>query len=108
MAQKISRLNYQISITNSSELKEKFFSPIFCTTNNLCWKLCVKPTADEVSYGVFIYPVAGPDEIDWRNRSKLFIKLFAKEISGQTYNLYTNAFHVPPDTCITKGNNFKI
>lgn len=105
MSQKISRLNYQISITNSSELKEKFFSPNFCTNNNLYWKLCVKPTTEE-SYGVFIIPVAGPDEINWRNRSKLFIKLYAKEISGQTYNLYNNAFYVPADTNITKGNDF--
>ncbi|EXX69574.1 uncharacterized protein OCT59_008906 [Rhizophagus irregularis] len=103
MSQKISRLNYQISITNSSELKEKFFSPNFCSNNNLYWKLCVKPTADEESYGVFIIPVPGPDEINWRNRSKLFIKLYAKEISGQTYNLYNNAFHVPADTSITKA-----
>ncbi|GBC03434.1 hypothetical protein RclHR1_05120004 [Rhizophagus clarus] len=103
MPQKISRLNYQISITNSSELKDKFFSPNFCTSNNLYWKLCVKPTADEKYYGVFIHSVASPDEINWRNRSKLFIKLYAKEVSGQTYNLYNNTFYVPPDTNITKA-----
>jgi hypothetical protein len=105
MAQKISKLTYQINVTNLLELKDKFFSPVFCTNNNLFWKLCVKLAVDKETYGLFIYPVAGPDEINWRNRSKLSIKLYAKEISDQTHNLYTGGtFHVPPDTKITRGN----
>ena len=107
MSHKISRLTYQINLTNSLELEDKILSPVFCTNNNLFWKLCVKLGADEERYGLFIVPVADPDEINWRNRSKLSIKLYAKEISGQTHNLYTgSAFHVPPDRNITKCNNF--
>src|SRR4051812_26597216 len=102
MSQKISRLTYQVNLTNSLELEDKIFSPVFSTNNNLFWKLCVKLGIDEKNYGLYIVPVAGPDEINWRNRSKLSIKLYAKEISSQTYNLYTGCtFNVPPDTKIT-------
>ena len=107
MSQKISRLTYQINVTNSLELERKFSSPVFCTNNNLFWKLYVALGNDEESYGLYIVPVAGPDEVNWRNRSKLYIKLYAKEIGSQTHNLYTgSALHVPSDTKVTKGNNF--
>jgi hypothetical protein len=109
MSHKISGLTYQISIKNSQELENKTYSPVFCT-NNLSWKLHLKLEADRERYGLYICPVAGPDEINWRNRSKLSIKLYAKEVKVQTHDLYTGNFYcVSPDTKIThsKYSNFK-
>ncbi|CAB4474885.1 unnamed protein product [Rhizophagus irregularis] len=104
MSQIISKLTYQVNLPKSLEIEDYYYSPIFSTNNNMFWQLLLQleDNEDNDSYGLFLQPVAGPDEVTWRERSKLSFKIFIKEIrnNNKTAELYNKSFIVPPDTPI--------
>ncbi|PKK68541.1 hypothetical protein RhiirC2_860976 [Rhizophagus irregularis] len=104
MSQIISKLTYQVNLPKSLEIEDYYYSPIFSTNNNMFWQLLLQleDNEDNDSYGLFLQPVAGPDEVTWRERSKLSFKIFIKEIrnNNKTAELYNKSFVVPPDTPI--------
>ncbi|PKY44045.1 hypothetical protein RhiirA4_541550 [Rhizophagus irregularis] len=104
MSQATSQLTYQITLPKSLEIKGSYYSPIFSTNNKLFWQLLLKFENKEY-YGLYLKPVAGPDEITWRERSKLSFKIFIKEIknNNQTTELFKENFDVPPETNIGCG-----
>src|SRR2546423_126344 len=103
MSRPISKLTYQINLPNSLEIKKDFYSPIFSTNNKMFWQLLFQPKDEFV--GVYLKPVAGPNEITWGERSKLSFKIFIKEIkNNQITELYTSTYMVAPtDTKIVHG-----
>jgi hypothetical protein len=105
MSQITSKLTYQVNLPKSLEIKEYYYSPIFSTNNNMFWQLLLQ-LEDNDYYGLYLQPVASPDEITWRERSKLSFKIFIKEIrnNNHTAELYNRSFVVPPDTHIEYGN----
>jgi hypothetical protein len=106
MSQATSQLTYQITLPKSLEIKGSYYSPIFSTNNKLFWQLLFQFENKEY-YGLYLKPVAGPDEITWRERSKLSFKIFIKEIknNNQTTELFKENFDVPPETNIGCGGN---
>ncbi|CAI2169048.1 12044_t:CDS:2 [Funneliformis geosporum] len=111
---KITQLTYQMSISNSLEIKEDIYSPIFSTGDNMLWQLwfvpLIKNPVNNKEYcSIYILPVANPDETSWRKRSKYSIKLFVKEIKNfQTYNLISsnNELSISPNTKIENGYGY--
>jgi hypothetical protein len=106
MSQTTSKLTYQVTLPKLLEIKGCYYSPIFSTNNNVFWQLLLQ-LEDKDFYGLYLKPVASPDEITWRERSKLSFKIFMKEIRNnhQTAELFNRNFVVPPDTNIGCGGN---
>src|SRR5438034_3003354 len=99
MTQTTSKLTYQVNLPNSLEIKENYYSPIFSTSNNIFWQLLFQLEGE--SYGLYLKPVAGPDEITWRERLKLSFRIFIKEIrNNHIAELCSSNIIVPPDTKI--------
>ncbi|RGB42440.1 hypothetical protein C1646_662225 [Rhizophagus diaphanus] len=98
----MSQLTYQVNLSNSLEIKENYYSPVFSTYNNMFWQLLFQ--SEDESYGLYLKPVAGPDEITWRGRLKLSYKIFIKEIKdNRTTELCNSNLVIPPDTKIIYG-----
>ncbi|CAG8500142.1 4673_t:CDS:2 [Funneliformis caledonium] len=103
-----------MNISNSLEMKEDIYSPIFSTGDNMLWQLWFvplnkNPVNNKEYCSIYILPVTNPDETSWRKRSKYSIKLFVKEIKNfQTYNLISsnNELSISPDTKIENGYGY--
>ncbi|GBC03441.1 hypothetical protein RclHR1_05120011 [Rhizophagus clarus] len=104
MSQTASTITYQITLPKSLEIKRIYYSPVFSTDNNMFWQLLLQVNNKD-SCGLFLKPVADPDEITWRERSKLSFKLFIKEIryKNQTVELFNGILVIPPDIAIEGG-----
>ncbi|RIA92039.1 hypothetical protein C1645_736700 [Glomus cerebriforme] len=99
------KLTYQINLPKSLEIKETYYSPIFSTNNDVFWQLLLQ-LEDNDSYGLYLKPVAGPDEITWRERSKsLSFEIFIKEMknNNQITRFCNSYLLIPPDIKIGYG-----
>ncbi|GES79749.1 BTB/POZ protein [Rhizophagus clarus] len=66
------------------------------------WQLLFQPEDD--SYGLYLKPVASPDEVTWKGRLKLSYKIFIKEIKNNHITELCNSnLVIPPDTKIGFG-----
>ena len=105
MFQTTSKLTYQINLPNPLEIDDCYYSPIFSTDNKMFWQLFLQLDDNSDYYGLYLKPVASPDEINWRERSKLSFRLSLKEVknNNQTNELINNGLLIPTDTGIRGG-----
>jgi len=69
----------------------------------MSWKLSLQLEGE--SYGLYLRPVPGPDEITWKERLQLSYRIFINEVrSDCIVELYNDKLIIPPDTKIEYGN----